>query len=322
VGLPPAAVRRAWAAVRHGSWQIADLLAAWNAYVHQQGLWQPSRYGGYVPLAVDLTAYWRSTLRGWLSKHFHSLAGKARPAVVLGMIARVGRVSGQRVALLTQLIRSDPQEPSETALHTAVLDRVANTLANDEMPVFDAGFKIAQLQAAYLPRYLVRLAKNFTARRNVLPESTGRGRPLEYGERVRPLSRRWKERRLPATPPPPCRPPPPASGIGGRCPLPGGCAVCWRAPLFPKVTPGPHHFGKRPRCATTYPRAFRCIGARKRPSTPEYTLQGSVSKAFSGIAHHGGAQGGRTISRLLSTRLQLAETKEKTEKRKNRHFSS
>lgn len=201
LGLPPAAVRRAWAAVRHGSWQITDLLAAWNAYVHQQGHWQPSRYGGYVPQAVDLTAYWRPTLRGWLSKHFHSLAGKARPAVVLGMIARVGRVSGQRVALLTHLIRTDPQDPSETALQTAVLDRVADRLADDEMPVFDAGFKIAQLHAAGLPRYLVRLAKNFTARRNVLPESTGRGRPPQYGTRVRPLARRWKERLLPATPP-------------------------------------------------------------------------------------------------------------------------
>lgn len=177
--LPPEAVRRAWAAVRYGAWQIAELLTAWNAYVHQQGLWQPARYGGYVPLAVDLTAYWRPTLRGWLSKHFHALAGKARPAVVLGLIARVGRVAGQRVALLTQLIRSDAREPSETALYTAVLDRVAATLADDEMPVFDAGFKIAQLQTAGLPRYLVRLAKNFTARRNRLPASTGRGRPLE-----------------------------------------------------------------------------------------------------------------------------------------------
>lgn len=200
-GLSPAAVRRAWAALRGGSWQIADLLAAWEAYVDQQGHWQPARYGGYVPKAVDLTAYWRPTLRGWLSKHFHSLAGKARPAVVLGMIARVGRVQSQRVALLTQLIRTDLQDPSEATLQTTVIGQVAKTLADDEMPVLDAGFKIAQLQAAGLPRYLVRLAKNFTARRNVLPEAAPRGRPPEYGVCIRPLARYWKDRLLPATPP-------------------------------------------------------------------------------------------------------------------------
>ncbi len=201
IGLEAAAVRRAWAAFRGGSWEIAELLAEWEAYVHQQGHWQPSCYAGYTPKAVDLTAYWRPTLRGWLSKHFHALAGKARPAVVVGMIARVGRVQGQRVALLTHLLRTAPQQPSEAALQTAVIRRVAETLADDEIPVFDAGFKIAPLQAAGLPRYLVRLAKNFTARRNVLPETAGWGRPPEYGGRVRPLARRWKDRVLPATPP-------------------------------------------------------------------------------------------------------------------------
>ena len=52
---------------------------------------------------------------------------------------------------------------SETGLHTALLKQVAVGLADDEMPVFDAGFKIAALYAAALPRFIVRLPKNFTA---------------------------------------------------------------------------------------------------------------------------------------------------------------
>jgi len=75
-------------------------------------------------------------------------------------------------------------------LKTELVEQVALDLADDEMPVFDAGFKLKALIAAGLPRFVVRLAKNFTARRNVLPDSSG-GRPPEYGEIVRPLARSY-----------------------------------------------------------------------------------------------------------------------------------
>ncbi|MEK7816631.1 MAG: hypothetical protein AAB281_00085, partial [Actinomycetota bacterium] len=201
IGLLPGATRRAWAAFRCGAWKITELLSAWEAYVQEQGHWQASSYEGYKPIAVDLTAYWRPTLRGWLSKHYHALAGKALPAVVVGILARVGRVQGQRVAILTHLVQTDPADPSQASLQRALLQKVSQTLAQDEIPVCDAGFKIGQLQGAGLSRYVVRLAKNFTARRNELLSAKARGRPAEYGEVVRPLSRTRKGRSLPATPP-------------------------------------------------------------------------------------------------------------------------
>jgi hypothetical protein len=74
-------------------------------------------------------------------------------------------------------------------------------LGENEMPVLDAGFKVRELQEAGLSRYVVRLAVNFTARRNVLPPYKGHGRHPEYGELVRPLARRWKGKLIPATPP-------------------------------------------------------------------------------------------------------------------------
>ena len=209
LGLPPAAIRRAWAAFGGGAWKIAELLWAWEVYVQEQGHWQASSYEGYKPIAMDLTAYWRPTLRGWLSKHYHpsamlrdhALASKALPAVVVGILARVGWVHSQRVAIPTHLIRTDLADPSQASLQGALLQKVRQTLAEDEIPVGDAGFKIGQLQKAGLGRYVVRLAKNFTARRNELPPAKGRGRKAEYGQGVRPLARTRKGHCLPATPP-------------------------------------------------------------------------------------------------------------------------
>lgn len=201
VGLPPSAIRRAWAALRYGAWKTADLLIAWEAYVTAQGQWQEHRYEGYRPKAVDLTGYWRPSLCGLKTKHYCPPAGKALPAVVVGIVARVGDINGQRVPLITELLSADLNDASEAVLRDRLMRRVAQTLGKDEIPIFDAGFKIRELQEAGLPRYLVRLPVNFTARRNILPPYQGRGRRPEYGELVRPLPRKWNGKSIPATPP-------------------------------------------------------------------------------------------------------------------------
>jgi hypothetical protein len=102
-------------------------------------------------------------------------AGKALPAIVLGLIARVGSVYSQQVALLVEVVRADPDDPTEAHLKVKVVRCVITSLGDDEMPLFDAGFRIRELRAAKLPRYVVRAAKNLTARRNVLPEYSWRG---------------------------------------------------------------------------------------------------------------------------------------------------
>src|SRR4030042_6737396 len=62
IGLSDAATRRAWAAFRKGVWQIALLLGLWRAYVKALPDWQPRRYEGYLPVIVDVTAFWRPAL--------------------------------------------------------------------------------------------------------------------------------------------------------------------------------------------------------------------------------------------------------------------
>lgn len=201
MGLEETEVRRTWAAFRYGAWGIEPMLRTWREHVEGEGQWQGHQYEGYYAKAVDLTAYWRPTVKGLETKHYDAQADKALPAVVLGMIGRVGSVGKQRMALLTDLVRSDPNDPSEAALQARLVQRVTEGLADDEMPVFDAGFKISELQAAGLPRFVVRLPKNFTARRNYLPDYDGSGRPAEYGKRVRPLSRTYGDNLIASTPP-------------------------------------------------------------------------------------------------------------------------
>jgi len=201
MGLKEVEVRRSWAAFRYGAWAIGTMMHTWQSYVEGHGEWQAHQYGGYYAKAVDLTAYWRPTLKVIRSKHYNSQAEKALPAVVFGMIGRVGSVGQQRMALLTDLVRADLNDPSETGLNVRLLQRVRLGLAEDEMPIFDAGFKIADLYQAGLPRFVVRLAKNFTARRNYLPAYLEKGRPAEYGQRIRSLGRTYRGKRIAATPP-------------------------------------------------------------------------------------------------------------------------
>jgi hypothetical protein len=74
-------------------------------------------------------------------------------------------------------------------------------LQPDEVLVVDAGFGVAALLTAGVTRFVARVARNFTARRNVLPAYKGRGRRPVYGERVRPLPRTHKGKMIAATPP-------------------------------------------------------------------------------------------------------------------------
>ena len=193
--------RRSWQAMRYGMWRLDDLLRSWREYVHCQSQWRPRVYEGYRPLAVDMTAFWRLKLKGWPGKYFHGLANRMLRGVGFGLVAEVGQVEAQRVPLLRKVIRAHPKELSESKLKAMVLDWVGHNLANDEVALFDAGAHITDMQAASVGRYVIRMASNCTARRNELPAYSGRGRPPEYGRRVRPLKRRWKKHTIAATKP-------------------------------------------------------------------------------------------------------------------------
>jgi hypothetical protein len=208
IGLSDAAMRRAWVALGQGSWTSRRLIKAWLAVVEAEGFWQPHVYGGYRPVAVDITAFWRPQLRDCPTKHYNAAAGKALPAIPLGIITRVGSVLGQRFGLPLAVVRAERDDPSgrvgpaHVGAHLqALLGAVVMRLAADEVAVTDREFTIALHLGAGVTAWVTRLRKNFTARRATPPAYRGRGRRPIYGELVRPLARRRGPRDLPATPP-------------------------------------------------------------------------------------------------------------------------
>jgi hypothetical protein len=199
IGLSNGAMRRAWGAFRKGMWQIKPLSGVWHGYVKGLAEWTEHRFEGYRPISVDVTAFWRPTLKNCPSKHYHPAARRALPAVIIGLAGEVGEINGQRLALPRSIERVHPYDGSEARLWTDLLGRVGKTLEDKDIVVVDAGVKIKDLQVAGIEQYVIRLATNFTARRNYLPEHT-RGRKPTYGAVVRPLSRKHKDTIKPATP--------------------------------------------------------------------------------------------------------------------------
>lgn len=199
-GLSDAATRRAWVAFRKGVWQMPALLALWREHVKGLPGWQERRYEGYLPVTVDITAYWRPALKNCPSKHYHPAAKRALPAVIFGISGEVGELNGQRIALPRAFERVHPKDTSEKRLWQETLKNVEKNLQDDEIAVVDAGLKIGALQKAEIKQFVIRLATNFTARRNFLPEHH-LGRKPTYGALVRPLPRKHNGKVLPATAP-------------------------------------------------------------------------------------------------------------------------
>jgi hypothetical protein len=199
-GLPAEAVRRSSAALTYGRWAIQTLVEAWHQVVQEEGTWQAHRYEGFRPVACDLVGFFRPRLSGCLGKHYQSGADKALPAVVFAVVAAVGTLGLVRFPLIRLLLRADPSDQSEADLQRRAVRQAGASLEPDEALIVDAGFGVAALLTAGVSHFVARAARNFTARRNVLPASQGRGRPAVYGARVRPLPRTHKGKIIAATP--------------------------------------------------------------------------------------------------------------------------
>jgi hypothetical protein len=171
--------RRAAKALTQGSYNLKELMDKLQAIVQAEGNWQPMTAGGYRIVPVDFTAYRRAAVKKLKSKAYVSDANRAVPAVPIGMIASVGEVNGQRVALLKNTVMVDLSVNDESAHKKQLYKQVAM-------------------------HSLIRLAKNCTFGKTAgrIPERTSaRGRPpTQYqAEVVRPLARQHGGKTLPAT---------------------------------------------------------------------------------------------------------------------------
>jgi hypothetical protein len=201
IGLTESAVRRAWAALGQGRWTSGGLLRRWREHVEQIGQWRAHEHEGYRPVAVDVTGFWRPRLQECATSHYDGRAGKALPAIPVGIVARVGSIGPQRLGLPLAFVRADEADPSTAAHERALVRAAVQAMADGDAAVLDAGFEIRQLQEAGATRYVVRAPKNVTARRAVLPAYPGRGRPRTRGELIRPLARTYRTHEIAATAP-------------------------------------------------------------------------------------------------------------------------
>lgn len=201
LGLPKRAVRRSWQALRRGGWTIGQMLVNWEALVLRQGQWQRRYHGGYCAMPVDLVGFWRPCLKHCPTKHYDHQAGKQRPAIVLGLVGRVGEIGAQRLLLLLDVVRVDAEDPSEAGLIQRLLRRAKQLMQLKDVLVADGGFPLEDVLAAGIELYIVKQARNVTARRPEPPPYSGQGRPATRGEIVRPLARTYKGKIIPATPP-------------------------------------------------------------------------------------------------------------------------
>lgn len=201
LGLPKEAVRRAEAALAYGHWQVTQLLAAWQIVVTTEGRFYPHAYGGYRPVPVDLVGFFRPRLVGCCSKHYHSQADKALPAIVLGLAGTVGTLGTMRLCVPRHIVRDEPDDHTDTDRMRRLLSLAAKSLAPEEALVGDRQFSPALMQECQVARYVVRADRNFTAQRNALPAYKGCGRPCEYGEVVRPLARFYRDHWIAASRP-------------------------------------------------------------------------------------------------------------------------
>src|SRR6059058_4859803 len=163
LGLDVAAVQRTWAALGHGAWTSAQLLGWWVAIVRDEGRWQPHTYAGYHPVAVDVTGFWRPRLHGCPTSHSSAAAGKALPAIPVGIIARIGSAAQQRFGLPLGLVRAAPDAPSPSAHRRLLLKRAIELQAPTDRLVMAREFTVGQVQAAGATVWVTRLLKNVTA---------------------------------------------------------------------------------------------------------------------------------------------------------------
>jgi hypothetical protein len=193
-------VRRSWAALRTGAWDANELLDNWQLYAESENQWRVRRHEGLQAVSIDITGFWRPHLKGWAGKHFHSLAQRALPAVVFGVMVIAGQVKDKRTPLLRRIVRCEPRVDKVTFRMQLLCDAKKHMLA-DQVMVIDAEFEVSELQTAEIARFVVRLASNSTARRNQLPAYKGIGRKPQYGELVRPLERKYKDKKIAASKP-------------------------------------------------------------------------------------------------------------------------
>ncbi len=203
-GKRAARTRRGAKALTYGSYNLKELMDKLQDIIKAEGLWKPTIIQGFRITSVDFTGFQRLAVKKLNTKAYFSDANRAVRAIPIGMIAHVGEVNGQRIALLKNATVADLKVNDESARTKQLYRQVAKELEDDEIAVLDAGFRLVGAMLAGISHCLIRLAKNVTFGESVgkIPERTSDkgAAPTQYRAKiVRPLERKHDNKTLPAT---------------------------------------------------------------------------------------------------------------------------
>src|ERR1051326_8911755 len=105
-GLKDTQVRAAHAALHTGVWSLAALLRRLAWLIQREGKAPCHAISGWRPLLLDWVGFFRPRLLGCPSTHFDSRAGKALPALEMGMIASLHQIGRRTIPCLIATTRS------------------------------------------------------------------------------------------------------------------------------------------------------------------------------------------------------------------------
>ena len=128
-GVPVSALPWAGAALAYGRWSIQTLVQTWHRVVQQEGWGHAHCYEGFRLVAWALVDCFRLPLHGCVATHSQAAADKARPPIVLAVVAAVGAVGTIRLPLGRWLLRAEPEKRSDAMLQRRVVKQVGATLA-------------------------------------------------------------------------------------------------------------------------------------------------------------------------------------------------
>jgi len=191
VGLNARQCRRAEATLREGKVNQSRLLDRLAQLIRKENQATLVSIEGWKPLLIDWVGFYRPQLKGCLTKHFSSVAGKALPAIELGMIARCLTVGSRRIPLLTGVVR--------TGNTPALLKQAHAKMQKEDVLIADRQVKVSHLHQENIRHFVIRGAIDFTAREATIPVKTGRGRKPTHGRIVRPLARTYRTNKIEAT---------------------------------------------------------------------------------------------------------------------------
>jgi len=202
-GLSATEVRQSEASLREGKWKIDTLLRRLRWMIGSEHRAESVQIGGWRPLLIDWVGFFRPHLRNCDSKHYASEAGKALPAIELGMVARVQNVQIPPCASQSEE-RRIPQlvALNRTGETTALLCLAKAEQKSKDVLVADRQVKVSHAEEAQVEHFVIRGQQNLSARRSEPPAPVAgkRGKRPTRGVIVRPTARHYRSRVLPATP--------------------------------------------------------------------------------------------------------------------------